>query len=640
MGIYAARGYYQDALKQGQKEYKQAIHRGQYPYIQALSQVEANSGTLARVGLGRMEIPIYLIAGSTEQQRCSSFSPSFYPLLDVDTEFADKWLQLCTAQLEEGIRDPIKCFEYLGHFYVTEGNKRVSVLRSLGALEITAEVTRLLPAQEDNLTVQLYQEFLDFYQYSHFYGLHFSDTGGYRRIQADLGLGAEETWSVDFRRRFQYCYMRFRDCFYGMGGEHLDMTTGDVLLHWFRFYAAADFLDMTDGEYRQSLENIWGELYQDDGPVAVSPEPTGEEKTGGWRSLRRPKPLHVAFLFQESPETSPWAAAHDLGRAYLEKTLGDQVVVARYCGVTDDNAETVIQQAVEDGAELIFSTTVGLLDAALRAAVRYPKVQIMNCSIDQPYTKVRTYYSRVYEGKFITGAIAGALCKQGDIGYVGSYPILGVPASINAFALGVSLTNPEAKIQLQWNCLPGDPLAYFRERGITLISDRDNNGLTNFRGAMGLFRYGPDGTPQRLASPRWDWGVFYVRMVQEFLWNRRKTAQEDMEARAVNYWWGMSSGVVDLTLAPELPEGVQALARALRAGIENGTLQPFHRVIRTQDGTLVNDGTRDLTMDEILNIDWLSDQVEGCMPQYEDLLPFARETVRRLGVDRQLRTTP
>jgi basic membrane lipoprotein Med (substrate-binding protein (PBP1-ABC) superfamily) len=629
MGTGTARHYYQEALKQGQKAYRNAVHRGQYPYIQALGQVEAGYTTLSRVPLGTLEIPIYLIAGSTEQQRCSSFSPGFYPLLDSGSEFADKWIQLCSAQLEEGIRDPIQCYEYLGRFYVVEGNKRVSVLQTLGAQEISAQVIRLLP-KGDGLTAEIYREFLEFYKRSRLYGIHFSDLGCYARLQSALGLGPSEVWTDEFRRTFQERFLTFRSWFYRLGGEELGMTTADALLHWLQFYSAADFLSIEDlDEYRQTLMTIWPtlEASADEDSVDVNLEPEAEPKS---RDHKR-KCLHVAFLFQKTPEESPWTAAHDAGRKYLEENLQDQVAVRCYYNVTPENAEGHMQLAVLDGAEMIFATTVSLLDAALRAAVQYPKVQIMSCTIDQRYINVRSYYSRVYEGKFITGAIAGALNKSGPIGYVGSYPILGVPASINAFALGATLTNPDAKILLKWHCLPGDPMAEFQQMGITIVSDRDNNGL-HHGGAMGLCRFDGDQVVS-LASPRWNWGVFYVRMVQQYLWSRRYE-KGDADSRAVNYWWGMSSGVVDLDLAENLPEDTKALARILKQGVETGTIQPFQRRIVSQDGTLINDGSRSLTMDEILKIDWLCQSVEGRLPAYEELLPVARETVRLLGVDR------
>ena len=91
---------YQNALKQGQKEYKNCVHRGQYPYIQALSGQERSG--LSQVSLGDMEIPMYLIVGSTEDQRTTAFSPSFYPLMGADTEFAAKWMNLYEAQMDEG----------------------------------------------------------------------------------------------------------------------------------------------------------------------------------------------------------------------------------------------------------------------------------------------------------------------------------------------------------------------------------------------------------------------------------------------------------------------------------------------------------------------------------------------------------
>lgn len=106
---------------------------------------------------------------------------------------------------------------------------------------------------------------------------------------------------------------------------------------------------------------------------------------------------------------------------------------------------------------MLFATTPPLIAACRKIAVRHPGVRILNCSVSMPYTGVRTYYSRIYEGKFITGAIAGAMAKDDQVGYVASYPIFGVPAGINAFALGARLANPRVKIYLHWSCTPAMP---------------------------------------------------------------------------------------------------------------------------------------------------------------------------------------
>ena len=74
---------------------------------------------------------------------------------DEKSEFAKKWIDLCEYHLDgSGIADPIICYEYLGDFYVREGNKRVSVLRSYDATEISGNVTRLIPPLTDDPNIR------------------------------------------------------------------------------------------------------------------------------------------------------------------------------------------------------------------------------------------------------------------------------------------------------------------------------------------------------------------------------------------------------------------------------------------------------------------------------------------------------
>ena len=91
-------------------------------------------------------------------------------------------------------------------------------------------------------------------------------------------------------------------------------------------------------------------------------------------------------------------------------------------------------------------------------------MRFLNCSVDQAYSSIRTYYGRIYEAKFITGAIAGAMAQNNRIGYIASYPIFGVPASINAFALGAQMTNPRAQIELRWSCVKGTPQDVYKRQ--------------------------------------------------------------------------------------------------------------------------------------------------------------------------------
>ena len=110
---------YLRALKQGQKCYRSAILHGKYPYPQVLDEILDESMNAAQVEMGMVEIPADQIVGTKTAGRKSSFAANFMPLMPLESEFGAKWSQLCMAHLsDEGIREPIRCFEYLGRFYV------------------------------------------------------------------------------------------------------------------------------------------------------------------------------------------------------------------------------------------------------------------------------------------------------------------------------------------------------------------------------------------------------------------------------------------------------------------------------------------------------------------------------------------
>ena len=246
---------------------------------------------------------------------------------------------------------------------------------------------------------------------------------------------------------------------------------------------------------------------------------------------------------------------------------------------------------------------------------------------------MRTYYSLIFEGKFITGAIAGAMADNDRIGYIGSSPIFGVPASINAFALGALMTNPRATIELRWSCVEPDPVRELIDSGIRVISNRDVP--TAEQRYLDLCSYGTyfvneDGLLTSLGSPYWNWGKLYehvIHSIQDGSWDKAK-------GKAVNYWWGMDSGVINVKFPKYLAPGIKELAQMLRANLQQGTLDPFRRPITAQDGSRKNDGTRSFTADELLHMDWLCNNVEGSIPAFEEILPYSRTTVRELGIYR------
>jgi hypothetical protein len=123
----------------------------------------------------------------------------------------------------------------------------------------------------------------------------------------------------------------------------------------------------------------------------------------------------------------------------------------------------------------------------------------------------------------------------------------------------------------------------------------------------------------------------YERIVNSILQGTYDTEK----GQAVNYWWGMESQASDILLSDDLPESMRFLANLLRKGFIKGKLDPFYRKIVAQDGTVVNDGTRHFTVDELLRMDWLCENIDGYIPEYEEVLPYAQPMMKALGLHKE-----
>ncbi len=640
MSFQEAFEQYSHACKLGQKYYKACVVRGEYPYPQVLDEVLDEAMVVGYFDIGLVDIPAEQIVGIKSAGRRAAFAGNFMPILSENSEFAAKWISLCNAHLgDEGIRDPIKCFEYMGRFYVQEGNKRVSVLKSYDSPAISGYVTRIVPEYSEDLSVQIYYEFMNFYQLAGLYQVKFSALGSYTKLQAALGFEADHVWTLEEKRSYIAGYTHFRTAFDHLNAEKLSITPADALLVWLQVFTFAEIKDQTAAELTKNLATVWPDIKNllKAQPIAVSTEPSEHDKgiISKLLSVGHTDHINAAFIYSFDPQKSAWTRAHVHGQEYLEKALGNKVSIKSYFEF-EHEYDRVMEQAVADGAELIFATTPQMISACRKIAALHPELRVLNCSISLPYTGVRTYYSRIYESKFITGAIAGAMAEQDTIGYVANYPIVGVPASINAFALGARLTNPRARVRLLWTCTAGDPLMNFIEQGITVISNRDATNSENEHWALewGTYKLQNDGSLFPLAVPCWDWGRFYEQVILSIFSGAWDALKDRGRQQAINYWWGMSSGVIDVQLSDTMPDGVRHLAEILKGDIIAGSLDPFGGRITDQSGNIRNDGSISFSPEEIINMDWFCDNVDGSMPKADELLPESLDTVRVLGLYR------
>ncbi|HIQ73989.1 MAG TPA: BMP family ABC transporter substrate-binding protein [Candidatus Cottocaccamicrobium excrementipullorum] len=632
---------YNRAEKLGRKQYQASLMKGEHPYLPVLDDILSYTDIVSEVNLGLVDIPLNRIVGTMTQGRTNAFASNFMPLLPEKTEFAAKWSILYDHQLKEGIHDPIIAYEFMNKYYVQEGNKRVSVLKYLNAFSIPGIVTRLLPRRSDDKENKLYYEFLDFYQVSFNSDVWFSQEGSYNRLIEEMGLKPGEVWDEETRLYFKAVYDRFTKVFSEKGGNAIGLTASDAFLLYVEIYGYETIKEKTEGEIEEDLTKIWKELVLkgQGGKVALVEQPE-EVKPQAKSFMNWLLPgsgeadhLKISFVYEKTPETSSWTYGHELGRLYLEQVFPGQVETAVFPNAdTDEEIEKGINMAIAAGSDIIFTTTPRMIQASVKAAVEHPEVKILNCNVNTSYSSVRTYYRRMHEAKFLMGAIAAAMDQRGRLGYIADYPIYGSLANVNAFAIGARMINPRAQVVLKWKCVKDhDPMAELQNGGIDYISADDMITPKSSSREFGLFHEEKDGSLTVLATPICDWGKFYVRIVKiirQGAWN----ALDSKGKQAVNYWWGMSADVIDVICSQNLPRGTHRLITFLKNSIRAGSFQPFECDIYSRDGVLRCSENRKLSPEEIVTMNWLAENVEGSVPEPEELTEEAQDLVKLQGI--------
>lgn len=632
---------YMSALKLGKKEYSACVNRGSYRYLPVLENLVPEDGIDCEVNLGIDQIPLRLIVGTCNAARTNAFAANFMPLLDYGTEFSAKWASLSDSQLNDGILNPIKVYEYMNKFYVLEGNKRVSVLKYFKAVTVNAEVIRMVPKKTDREEIKIYYEFMDFYKCTRLNDIYFSKVGNFPSLMKLVGIEVDKEMDEDSRRDLASCYLLFSNAYYARGGGRFDFPVGDAFLRFIHIFGYETAKSMSSIEMADNVRKSWAEfeLLSDDEEIDLMMNPNDEHKKNILSYLLpwptgNSKKLRVGFIYENTPQDSEWCYAHELGRQYIEETFGEQIETLNIDNVVPEkDDEDAINTMIDSGMDLIFVTSPSMIMASVKMAIAHPEIKILNCSLNMSHKYIRTYYARMYEAKFLTGVMAGALSNQDKIGYVAQYPVYGSIANINAFALGAKFVNPRAKIYLQWSSQKNVNVEEaFKRKNIRYISDQDMITPQCSARKFGLYNNEGVGNRQHIAMPVWHWGVFYEKLIQSIISGSWKLDESSDSTKALNYWWGMSAGVIDLICSDKIPVETQRIVALFKNMIVEGKFKPFADELYDQNRKLRNKKGCALSPDDIITMDWLLDNVVGVIPDLDDLEESARAIVMNQGV--------
>ena len=344
--------------------------------------------------------------------------------------------------------------------------------------------------------------------------------------------------------------------------------------------------------------------------------------TAGARAVAQSAPLKIGFVYVSPVGDAGWSYQHDLGRREMEAALGPRVQSTVVESVPEGpDAERVMRDFARQGHGLVFATSFGYLEPALRVAADFPDVRFEHAGGFKLAPNLGTYDARWYEGRYLAGLIAGATTRTGVAGYVAAFPVPEVVQGIDAFTLGMRAANPKATVRLVWLNSWFDPpreteaatslvsqgadilVNHSASPAVAQAAERQAARGVRFLGYQSDMRaYAPDA---QLASVTQHFGGFYTSTA-------RRVLDGTWAARA--FVGGLADGMVALSaLGPGLSTDLRARLEARRKGIVDGSFKVFAAPLSDNHGRvrLARGALDDIA---IRKLDWLVAGVVGSMP--------------------------
>ncbi len=613
---------YDRARKRGLRESAAAKSKGQSGFLAVLDAKREECGVLAFMAQPMRKISLNRIIGTYQASRANSFSPGFMPLLPANTEFAAKWINLCGAHLQEGIRDSIQVYEYLWKYYVAEGNKRVSILKYFDIASYEAEITRLIPQwDENNPDTERYYTFLAYVKKGVFQDIELSESKKYdrlyrleQRLVAELGENDHPNFNALYIT-FEMAYLQ----------TSCTMSLGDAFVEYLHIFGLPrDVLPSELAQRILTLKPQYELLEKPQDPRLVLENEVPDEKPLFAWLLSGHKNPKIVFAYGAGRTEGNWLGAHEKGRLAMQESFGDKVQSLCLDGLNRDNAYELLTENAAD-AGLLFVTSPSMMNPVLRFALENPSCVTMVYSRMQHHYRLHTYFGRYYEVMFVCGMAAALSSKTGVVGYI-TPQLAGqrFTSDINAFALGAHSVCPNGRVILMTRDVSPLELNTCEQARIQLAAMGADVVLTPLSESLTL----PDmprnvfsvlisidrsGRPVRyLASPSWNWDRFYLAIVKSYLNGSLEALRgyEETASPIMSFWWGIGAGVLDLHIAPWAPPATSNLMRFLKGCIARNQFNPFHGPLIDSDGQLRVPAHTDPRPVDIMNMRYLVDFLE------------------------------
>ncbi|XPV77349.1 MAG: BMP family ABC transporter substrate-binding protein [Desulfovibrio sp.] len=328
------------------------------------------------------------------------------------------------------------------------------------------------------------------------------------------------------------------------------------------------------------------------------------------------KDMKVGFVYVSPIGDAGYSYAHDLGRQAVAKLPNVETFYSEAVAEGADS-ERVITNMARKGYDLIFTTSFGYMDPTIKVSKKFKDTAFMHCSGFKTAANVSNYFGRMYQARYLTGMVAGAMTKSNVLGYVAAFPIPELIRGINAFTLGAQSVNPEVEVRVVWTKSWYDP-ATEKDAAISLLDvgadviaqHVDSPSPQEAAEERGAYSIGYNSNMStfapkaNLTSAVWNWASLYTKTTEEVRAGTWKGGQ--------SMWEGMEAGVVDIApLNKVVPAKVAAEVEAKKAEITAGKDAIFAGPIKDQSGKERVAAGQTASDKELLGMTWFVNGVIG-----------------------------
>ena len=158
----------------------------------------------------------------------------------------------------------------------------------------------------------------------------------------------------------------------------------------------------------------------------------------------------IGFIILGDINEKGWNASHYNGIKAACDEFDVELLVRDHVRENSGQCPIAVRELADQGAGIIFLASFDYASEVRSLMDEYPNIAFINTSTLEHAKNLTSCFARMYQGRYLSGVLAGMRTKSNVIGYVAAIPNAEVCRGINAFTLGVQRVNPNAKILVMW----------------------------------------------------------------------------------------------------------------------------------------------------------------------------------------------